>query len=106
MLRAADVAGYDLPSLEQRLTDAALHQDRCRRQAARFELPPGFDGTADAIEEMDMHAASIAEGARFVALVARFFRDESSGRPAAPVIRLVRSAEPQTAPAAPAPRVG
>ncbi|PXW54998.1 hypothetical protein [Methylobacterium sp. B4] len=65
-----------------RLQAAALHQDQCRRQAARLKLPKGFEYTAEAVTEMDEHAASIAEGARLAALVARFVVDDSSGRPA------------------------
>ncbi len=101
MLTAADLAGFDLPallSLGARLEAAALHQDRCRRQAARFEIPAGFVGTVQAIEEMDQHAAAIAEGARLASLVARFMADQNERRPA-PVLRLVPKGEPAAIPA-------
>ncbi|GAA0267589.1 hypothetical protein LNAOJCKE_3039 [Methylorubrum aminovorans] len=88
MLSLPDLAGIDPADLAARLQAAALHQDQCRRQAARLKLPEGFEHTAEAIAEMDEHAASIAEGARFAALVARFVADESSGR-AAPTRRFV-----------------
>lgn len=82
MLSLPDLAGINPADLAVRLHAAALHQDQCHRQAARLKLPDGFQGTAEAIAEMDEHAASIAEGARLAALVARFVADESSGRPA------------------------
>lgn len=82
MLSLPDLAGIDPADLAVRLQAAAPHQDQCHRQAARLKLPDGFQGTAEAIAEMDEHAASIAEGARLAALVARFVADESSGRPA------------------------
>lgn len=82
MLSLPDLAGINPADLAVRLQAAALHQDQCHRQAARLKLPEGFQGTAEAIAEMDEHAASIAEGARLAALVARFVVDDSSGRPA------------------------
>lgn len=84
MLSLPDLAGIDPADLAVRLQAAALHQDQCRRQAARLKLPKGFEHTAEAIVEMDEHAASIAEGARLAALVARFVAEESSERPAPP----------------------
>ena len=82
MLSLPDLAGIDPADLAVRLQAAALHQDQCHRRAARLKLPDGFQGTAEAIAEMDEHAASIAEGARLAALVARFVVDDRSGRPA------------------------
>lgn len=82
MLTLPDLAGINPADLAVRLQAAALHQDQCRRQAARFKLPKGFEHTAEAIVEMDEHAASIAEGARLAALVALFVANESSERPA------------------------
>ncbi|AWI90323.1 hypothetical protein C0214_19940 [Methylobacterium sp. DM1] len=81
MLSLPDLAGIDPAGLAVRLQAAALHQDQCHRQAARLKLPDGFQGTAEAITEMDEHAASIAEGARLAALVARFVAEKSSERP-------------------------
>ncbi|MFY9293284.1 MAG: hypothetical protein WAP03_21685 [Methylorubrum rhodinum] len=89
MLNAADLAGFDLPALVVGLQDAAIHQDRCRRQAQRIGIPADAMHTRLAAVEMDKHAAAIAEGARLVALIARFAADQNERRPAAPVIRLV-----------------
>lgn len=99
MLTAADLAGFDLPNLATRLQDAAIRQDRCRRQAARFDLPIGFEGTRQAVTDMDTDAAAIADGARLAAVVLRFVEDEGRRRPA-PVTRL------HIVPRSPAPRIG
>lgn len=99
MLTTADVAGFDLPSLAVRLQAAAVHSDRCRRQPERIKIPHDALNTRLSAMEMDKHAEAVAEGARFVALASRLFADEASGRPAAPVLRLV----PQTEPPAPKP---
>ena len=101
MLNIADLAGLDLSAmlaLSARLDAAALHQDRCRRQAARFEVPDGFLGTAQAVEEMDAHAAAIADGARLVSLMARLLADENQSRPAPVLRRVPRSAPPAASP--------
>ncbi|ACB80885.1 hypothetical protein Mpop_2730 [Methylorubrum populi BJ001] len=104
MLTAADIGGFDLPALTRRLEAAALHQDRCRRRGAGFDLPKNFRATAIDVTAMDEHAASIAEGARFVALVHRLSLDDSTRRPA-PVIRLVPAQEQPAAPAPKSPRL-
>ena len=93
MLNAADLAGFDLPALVVGLQDAAIHQDRCRRQAQRIGIPADAMHTRLAAVEMDKHAAAIAEGARLAALIVRLLADQNERR-SAPVLRLVPKPEP------------
>lgn len=105
MLTLADLKQAMPQGLSRRLTDASLHQDRCRRGAASFDLSEGFEAIEQAADAMDEHAASIAAGARFVALVEQFIADHSSGRPA-PVLQLAAHRKPEPARPAAAPVAG
>lgn len=104
MPHIADLSVFDPPALARRLEAAALHQDRCRRRGAGFDLPPDFRATEINVQVMDEHAASIAEGARFVALVAQLIVEDATRR-SAPVIRLVAAQERRAPQASKPPRL-
>lgn len=76
-----DLAPFDLPGLERRVTAAALRQDRCAREAGSIGVRPDCPATHQRVVDMGADAATLAEMARLVSVLRRFAADEGHARP-------------------------
>ncbi|MBY0297450.1 MAG: hypothetical protein K2X71_15655 [Methylobacterium sp.] len=72
---------FDLSKLSHDLQAAALHQDRCRRHAARLAIPDDCPETRRAVANVDLAADALVGAERLVAAVTRLLADERSGPP-------------------------